>query len=405
MNAPVWPHSLKKTIVGLLCLGWIAVASAPAGPTRDGKAGRGKGLFIKTTSRGTQLDPRAMEAVRNSPEIAGAQVTIGWSQLEPKKGEFNWAPIDNVLNEVGKAGKQVGFMFGAVGGKVATESQARKGKGRSRDGGGDKSENDITPDWLFQQKDVRFVGGFESDGERIPKYPLFWDKGYQKNLEEFIAAFAKRYDGDPRIEYIRIGGWQIGTNEPSFYGGATSALRDQLEKEGEHIEGRRKPRLSADSKYAGAVRDLMDAWARHFHKTRLAATVHFPREGGGRRGGGDESFEAAMIEHAAKLGFTLLNTGLNEGERNGGRAQFRQYADKYNVKVGWGGITHIGKHSSEDEQSEMAGGLRGETFRQGIGSDTDANYKPASRASYIVFGPEMMQYKEAVQWAAEHVVD
>lgn len=395
--------ALLVVVAGIFVAGALAQERVAGAHARDGRVGRGKGLFIKSSSQGTRLDRRALEAVRNTPEISGAQITISWAELEPRRGEFDWKSIDTILSELGDSGKQVAFMFSAVGGKMSSESQASKGKGRPRDAD-ERLENNITPDWLFEQPDVRFVGDMQTDAGRIPKYPVFWDKAYQKLLEEFIIAFAQRYDGDPRIEFIRVGGWQIGTNEPSFYGGAALLMRAQLEKEGERIGSHRRPRLSADSKYGGAVRDMLSVWAKHFRKTRLAATIHFPRDA--RRGGsGEGSFETSMIEHAAKLGCTLLNTGLNESELQSGRTLFRRNADKYNVKVGWGGITHIGSHSSEDEQAEFSGGLRGEMFRQGIGSDDDAQYKPASRVSYIVFGPEMLQDMAAVKWAAAHVVD
>lgn len=371
-------------------------ASEPrAGRPRDGKPGRGKGVFVKITNQVTRIDPRAFESIRGVDDVAGVQVTVSWAQLEPRPGEFNWSPVEEVLARYAAIDKQVAFMVATVGGKMSTDSQLRKGRGRADPDL--ELDNDCTPAWFFKLPDAKRVGDIETSKGKLPPYPLYWDPVYQRRLELFIAEFARRFDGDPRIEFIRMGGWQTGTNEPSFYGGASNYMKEQLEREGETIAGQRRPRLSADSRYADAVRDLVDIWAKYFRKTRLAATIHVSKRGG--------SFEEAMNEHCARKGILLLNTGLNESDLSKARSAFRDYADRTKTKVGWGGITHIGRHSSEAEKSRFVAGVQGEAFRQGVGSDSDKRYSPASRASYFVVGLEMLEHREALHWAAQNVVD
>ncbi len=377
----------------------VAVANSdqPTSHCRDGRVGQGRGVLVKIT-RGTRIEPEALERVKNQPHVTGVQVTTTWAELEPQKGMYRWDEIEHALDQYGSIGKQVALMFVTAAGKVPTGGQLNKGKGRA--GPDEEFENSATPSWLFDDPQVRRVGGVKTVAGEVPLYPVFWDPAYQRHLGELLAAFARRFDGDPRLEFIRMGGWQVGTNEPSFYGGATAYLQEQLAAEGEIVGGRRRPELTADGKYAQAVRELVDLWHRHFKKTRLAATIHFDRRGGG--------FEAAMNEHCAQQGCTLLNTGLNERDHADARSFFRRMHDERHLKVGWGGITHLGSEGRQDSHRanrKAASNTLLEAFRQGIGADGDDALRPASRVSYVVIGLDSLSNPDAVEWVAGQLVE
>jgi hypothetical protein len=235
----------------------------------------------------------------------------------------------------------------------------------------------------------------------LPYYPVFWDKAYQRHLEEFITAFAERYDGHPRIEYIRIGGWQILTNEPSFYGGASEFLVDQLLEHGMDVRGKEKDlkimrNLAGDSPYSIAVLDMMDIWYKHFKKTRLGVTVHPSKEQG--------SFEDVQMKHAFEKQALIVNTGLNEADKTDMRQLYRQAYERHGCKVGWGDLTRAGRHGRENELQRKGISLWMEVARQAVGSDTDPQYAPASKISYVIFSTTALQDTEATKWLYEHLV-
>jgi hypothetical protein len=371
-----------------------AATEKATNPMSDGRTGLGKGIFV--TTRGNKM--AVPDEVKNNPYVSGVQAGISWAELEPAKGKYAWNEIESFLAELDKYGKKGAFKFVSAGGKVMSDSQLARGKGKS--GTDVVYENTGTPKWLWDDTDVKFLGNIATAKGRLPYYPVYWDPAYQKHLEEFIAAFAKRFDGDRRIEYIRMGGWQIGTNEPSFYGGASEFIVEQLAKHGMDI-GRFKDKskltrsLPGDGLYAKSVRDMIDIWYKHFKKTRLGATIHFSKEEG--------SFEEAMMRHCFNKKTAILNTGLNEKDKNLARKEFREAHDQYGCKVGWGGITHIGQFSNKEELGRKGRTLRFEAILQGIGNDDEPNYAPASKVSYLVFGTDFLEDEEAVKWASGHL--
>jgi hypothetical protein len=370
-------------------------APGPAlGP--DGRVGPGKGIFV-TGPRNMVVFP---DAAKRNPLVAGFQYSVSWAELEPRKGQYDWAPIDRILKECAACGKQAAFKFSMVGGKVMSDSQLARGKGRA--GEDVERDNDVTPAWLFDDPQVKRLGGIKSPKGAIPLYPVFWDPAYQKHLEEFLAAMAKRYDGNPRIEYIRMAGWQVGTNEPSFYGGASEFLAEQLAREGMKVDAEARKKglmrgLPGDGPYARAVLAMIDLWRKHFTKTRLAATIHFSKEKG--------SFEEALMEHCLANRIMIMNTGLNESDHAESRRQYREVHDKRGVKVAWGGITHMGTKLSAEALAAKGRSLRMEAVIQGIGDDAQTAYAPASRASYLVLGLDFLEDAEAVRWAQAHLAD
>ncbi len=394
------PHPGKVSVlIFLASLMLVATAAAhgaePAARSAaapDGRAGLGKGIMINV-STGRGVKPRALELVKDCPYVAGVQVNLDWADLEPKKGLYRWDLIDPLLEQFAKAGKQVAFKFAAVSGKVMSDGQLAKGKGQA--GEGARHQNDVTPAWLFDDPQVQRIGGVNTPKGKVPLYPVFWDKAYQRHLGDLLAAMAKRYDGDRRIEYIRMGGWQVGTNEPSFYGGAAEFLRDQLARHGETAAGGKNRSLPANSRYAEAVVALIGLWHAHFKKSRLAATIHFAKE--------ENSFEQVMNDCCIKWRVAILNTGLNERDKIETRKTYRQWHDAHRCKVGWGGITHLGWNETGPAK-EQPKDLLYRAFRQGIGDDDDPRLAPASRVSYLVMGLDALQHTEALRWASERLV-
>ena len=121
-----------------------------------------------------------------------------WSQIEPAEGKFNWKPIDDQIAAWKAAGK--GFAFGVMCLNSHTDSTGGY----------------TTPKWVFDAgarytavnlKSLRdeYSG---SPGVRI--VPDFADPIFISKQTHFLAALAKRYDGNSDLAFIDIrayGNW------------------------------------------------------------------------------------------------------------------------------------------------------------------------------------------------------
>ena len=112
-----------------------------------------------------------------------------WADIEPKRGVFNWEPIDSAIEYWDSKGIQFAF-------RIMTTSTGSSG--------------DIEPQWIYDEG-VPYeegIGGSTyldvSDTTRVPYYN---HPKYMELYKELITAMAERYDGDPRIAYIDIGSY------------------------------------------------------------------------------------------------------------------------------------------------------------------------------------------------------
>ena len=108
-----------------------------------------------------------------------------WAVIEPEKGEYNWAPIDNAIEYWDS--QNIRFAFGVMGLDTSNGNQT-------------------TPSWV--------VAEAQSAGEEVWTHTVGNNTVYNthqgigsvylKNYENFLKALAERYDGDPRVEFIDV---------------------------------------------------------------------------------------------------------------------------------------------------------------------------------------------------------
>lgn len=123
------------------------------------------------------------------PGVSTVNLRVPWSYLEPKEGEYNWALFDTPAQRFIEAGKQVILRVSA-------------------------SENWIpfaTPEWV---KDLGAKGAWYDIGKGPHTEGKSWDPDFAdpiflEKLENFLAAMAKRYDGNPDIAFIDIGSYGL----------------------------------------------------------------------------------------------------------------------------------------------------------------------------------------------------
>lgn len=195
----------------------------------------------------------ASDTLDDFPGLAVVYLRLPWSHIEAEEGKFDWSIVDAPAQRWIDKGKQVAFRF------TCCESFMRY----------------ATPQWVEQAgaKGKNFTVGKGVD-EKGP----FWEPDYGdpvllEKLDHFLAAAAKRYDGNPNVAFIDVGSFGV------WGEGHTGA----------------STRLT----YGPAVvKKHIDLYAKHFRKTLLAANDDFASQGEG------------IIEHARSLGMTLRDDSI-----------------------------------------------------------------------------------------------
>ncbi|MFZ5829484.1 MAG: beta-galactosidase [Planctomycetota bacterium] len=119
------------------------------------------------------------------PHVDGVLLRWGWADIEPKKGTYDFAPIERDIAPWVKAGKRV-----LIGLPLAGQ------------------HNVDTPQWLYEEIErINFVRSGKGTHVSVPKY---WDPSFVPRVAGMVRALGARYDKDPRIEAVMIGIGHIG---------------------------------------------------------------------------------------------------------------------------------------------------------------------------------------------------
>lgn len=132
---------------------------------------------------GSKLEPS--DTLDDWPGLSVIYLRVPWSFLEPKEGEFNWSLLDTPAQRWIAKGKQIALRVSC------SESWWRY----------------ATPKWV-QDSGAKGID-FEFGKGPQPGGPL-WDPDYLDpvflaKLDHFLAAMARRYDGNPNVAFIDIG--------------------------------------------------------------------------------------------------------------------------------------------------------------------------------------------------------
>jgi hypothetical protein len=123
------------------------------------------------------------------PGMDHLYLRLSWAYLEPREGQFNWQIIDKVIDKWTAKGLKISFRISC------------------RETGTDRIEQQYaTPKWVIE---AGAKGGYWRKGEKMgpegPWEPVYDDPVYLEKLEDFLRAFAARYDGKPWLRYVDIG--------------------------------------------------------------------------------------------------------------------------------------------------------------------------------------------------------
>ena len=130
---------------------------------------------------------KAGDALDWFPGTSVAYLRVLWNDVEPKEGEFAWDIFDSLAQNWVAKGKQIAFRIICC----------------------NQTEN-ATPDWVREAgaKGVWFSyqGGKEGLSSPAPRWePTYDDPVFLAKLENFLKAFAARYDGSPAVAFVDVG--------------------------------------------------------------------------------------------------------------------------------------------------------------------------------------------------------
>jgi len=132
---------------------------------------------------GSRLAPS--DTLDDWPGLSTIYLRVPWAFLEPREGEFNWSLFDTPAQRWIAQGKKIAIRV------TCCESWMRN----------------ATPAWV----QAAGAHGLEFEFGKGPKVggplwePDYLDPVFLQKLEHFLAAFARRYDGNPNVAFIDIG--------------------------------------------------------------------------------------------------------------------------------------------------------------------------------------------------------
>lgn len=129
------------------------------------------------------------EDLTEFPGMDHLYIRLAWAYLEPQEGRFDWDVIDRIIDKW--VGHGMGIAF-----RISCKETST-----------DRIEQQFaTPKWVMESG---AEGGFYRNGQEVgpdgPWEPVFDDPIFLEKLENFLSAFAARYDGKPWLRYIDVG--------------------------------------------------------------------------------------------------------------------------------------------------------------------------------------------------------
>jgi hypothetical protein len=163
-------------------------------PADTGAALRNPGMgwvlhYYDNTLRyyGPQLEPT--DAAERFPGLGAVYFRLAWCHIEPQRGQFNWSLIDGPAQKFIDRGLPIAFRFSC------------------------SESHDIhyaTPEWV--RRDGAAGTDWESHYHRQAWHnwePRFDDPMFLRNLEDFLAAAAAKYDNNPHVAWLDIGSFGV----------------------------------------------------------------------------------------------------------------------------------------------------------------------------------------------------
>jgi hypothetical protein len=173
---------------------------------------------------GSKLTPS--DTLDDWPGLSVIYLRVPWSYLEPKEGEFNWSLFDTPAQRWIAKGRKIAIRVSC------SESWIRY----------------ATPKWVEEAgaKGIDFEFGKGPRAGSPLWDPDYLDPVFLQKLDNFLAALARRYDGNPNVAFIDIGSF-------GMWGEGHTGFSSRLKEE----------------QTLAAVKKHIDLHVKHFKQTLL----------------------------------------------------------------------------------------------------------------------------------------
>jgi hypothetical protein len=201
------------------------------------------------------------------PGVSAVYFRVGWSRIEAEEGKYTWEYTDRIAEQWISKGKQVAYcwiVFSTAGTTPAT------------------------PDWLRRSGATGWTFPL-TDDKPIPQWVPNWDDPvFLDKFGVFLAEAARRYDGNPSVQFIEVG--SLGT-----WGEGHNATG---------ISGTHVPEITIE-----AQKKHVDLWRKHFKKSTLLVNDDFDAPNGSPGGANPERHPAA-VEYAFSKGMGMADWSI-----------------------------------------------------------------------------------------------
>ena len=132
---------------------------------------------------GVDLEPS--DTVDEYPGVGVIYLRLAWNYIEPVEGRYDWSIVDIPTQRWVDKGKKIALRF------------------TCQESGG---QPNATPNWVRLAGAKGYVSGNRPDTNGNPRWePDYDDPIFLEKLDNFLAAAAEKYDGDPNVAFIDIG--------------------------------------------------------------------------------------------------------------------------------------------------------------------------------------------------------
>jgi hypothetical protein len=126
------------------------------------------------------INAKAKQYLLHNPVVCGANFYAVWSEVDKGPGaspRYDWSRLDEQMEPWIAAGKEVNLIVWATGYNARAH---------------------VTPDHVFSKVDSIECPNFG-------RVPVFWEKGFMREYQAFMAAVVQKYGKNSALGYIRFG--------------------------------------------------------------------------------------------------------------------------------------------------------------------------------------------------------
>jgi len=178
---------------------------------------------------GSPLSPA--DTLDDFPGLSTVYLRLPWAFIEPEEGKYNWAILDTPAQRWIAKGKRIALRL------TCSENWMKY----------------ATPEWVrnagAKGTFYEFSKGRVENGNTWD--PFFDDPVYLQKLDAFLAALAKRYDGNPNVEFIDVGTYGLWGEGHTFMSSKQDGIEIQKLHIDLHLRHFKKTQLCLSDDYAG----------------------------------------------------------------------------------------------------------------------------------------------------------